>query len=232
MRPLFRPVALTGLVVVLLSLGTATAAKLITGKDIANHSITGRDIKRNSVPLAALRGASTPATAGKDGAPGERGEPGIVGEPGPAGEPGLDRVSPLDGPIQSSIPPDPDPQFIGAPSEIDFADGDHGVIEATVGIGAEGEIDDPAKFSVGICVEEEGVATPIVEEGTDPGDPFGVSPTIAAGSRVAVTVSTPFVVLGEVEGLFGALLGPCVLNETGTPLDNNDRKVGYVLTSF
>lgn len=74
--------------------GTATAAKLITGKDIRNNSVTGKDIKNRSLGLGdlkagardALRGAT--GATGASGAKGDTGAPGAPGAPGAKGEPG------------------------------------------------------------------------------------------------------------------------------------------------
>lgn len=94
--------------------GTATAASLITGKQIKNSTITAADIKANSIPgsdirngslagtdlknntisaakltaaaKAELKGAVGPAgAAGAPGAPGAAGAPGATGPTGPAG---------------------------------------------------------------------------------------------------------------------------------------------------
>ena len=79
---------------------SATAATLITGKDIRNGSITAKDIKRGSITKARLsrtiRGqlaqvgaqggppaVSIPGPAGAAGAPGAKGDKGDTGTPGP-----------------------------------------------------------------------------------------------------------------------------------------------------
>ena len=89
-------------------------------------------------------------------------------------------------------------------------------------------IDDKSKFAVSICVGDETEVVPLDEE--ESGD-FGVSPIIVKDDRVTVTVSTGFFVEGTAGETFGALLGPCVLNETGTALNDNDRAMGYVMVS-
>ena len=74
--------------------GSATAATLVSGKQIKNSSVTGADIKRGSIPpedLSArarqvLRG--TPGPAGATGAPGPAGPAGPEGPAGPAGAAG------------------------------------------------------------------------------------------------------------------------------------------------
>ena len=48
---------------------------------------------------------------------------------------------------------------------------------------------------------------------------------------MTTTVSSGFFVSGPAGESFTALLGPCVLNETGTALNDNDRAMGYVMVS-
>ena len=55
-RRIKSPLVLGALIVLSLSVGVAGAAKLITGKDIKDHSITGKDIKKGSLPLSVLKG--------------------------------------------------------------------------------------------------------------------------------------------------------------------------------
>ncbi len=86
--------------------GTATAAKLITGKQIKNGSLTGADVRNRSLSGADLRNGTVglnkltakaratllrgaPATtAGKDGAQGAPGPAGPAGPQGPKGDAG------------------------------------------------------------------------------------------------------------------------------------------------
>src|SRR4029079_1759139 len=63
---------------------TATAAQLITGKQIKNGSITGKDLERGTVTKKRLSGAVR-AELAKQGA---RGPAGPVGPKGDKGEPG------------------------------------------------------------------------------------------------------------------------------------------------
>ena len=101
-RPTSMLVAL--LAVVLACAGTATAAKLLTGKDIKNSSLTAADIKDSSLTgkdirngslgaaelssaaVKALKGVSGPAGAnGTNGAPGSKGDKGDTGAKGERG---------------------------------------------------------------------------------------------------------------------------------------------------
>jgi hypothetical protein len=220
------PLLLGVLIVVLLSVGVAGAAKLITGKDIANHSITGKDIKKGSVPLTALKRVP----AGATGPRGAKGDPGLVGTPGADGADGVSaiaEVAPLNSAIAASITPGAALKFVGNPAEIVAFTGDRGVIESTVTVGTTGAtIDDKAKFALSICVDEGGGLFAL-EGGAD----FGVSPVLATNDRVAVTVSSGFYVEGEPGEASAAEVGACVLNETASSLDNNDRTSGYVLIS-
>lgn len=79
------------------SAGTATAAKLLTGKNIANSSLTGADVKNGSLGTAdlssaaksALKGATGPAgPAGPAGAAGAQGLQGPKGDKGDQGDVG------------------------------------------------------------------------------------------------------------------------------------------------
>jgi hypothetical protein len=215
------PLLLGVVIVMLLSVGVAGAAKLITGKDIKNHSITGKDIKKGSLPLSVLKGK--PPT-------GQKGETGIVGakgSTGPAGVSAITEVVALGGPIAASIAPSSTLTFVGEPAEVTVFTGDQGLVEATVTVGtAVAPIDDPAKFAVTICVGEGSEI-----EALDKSEELHVSPTIAKDERVTTTVSSGFFVSGPAGESFTALLGPCVLNDTGTALNKNDRSMGFVMVS-
>jgi hypothetical protein len=82
--------AMTILVVVLAVGGTATAARLITGKDIRNNSITGKDIRNKSLTAADFRGsvAGAPGATGPEGPQGPGGATGPGGPTGPSGTTG------------------------------------------------------------------------------------------------------------------------------------------------
>lgn len=69
--------------VVLAGAGSATAARVITGKQIKNSSITGADVKNRSLRRGDFRPGELPAGArGPQGAPGAQGPPGAAGAPG------------------------------------------------------------------------------------------------------------------------------------------------------
>ncbi|MBA2347266.1 MAG: collagen-like protein [Solirubrobacterales bacterium] len=78
--------------------GTATAAKLITGKqvknssltgaDVRNSSLTGADLRNGSVGAADLSSAAKSAISGAPGAQGTAGAPGVAGAKGETGAPG------------------------------------------------------------------------------------------------------------------------------------------------
>ena len=70
---------------VVLGVGSAAAADLITGKDVANGSLTGRDIKNKSLSKKDIRGRLQ-GPAGPAGPPGAPGPPGPPG-PSPPGNP-------------------------------------------------------------------------------------------------------------------------------------------------
>jgi len=218
------PLVLAALIVMVLSVGVAGAAKLITGKDIKNHSITGKDIKKGSLPLSVLKGR--PPT-GQQGPKGETGIVGAKGSTGPGGAAAITEVLALGGPIAPSIPSSPSPAFVGNPAEVTVFSGDQGLIEATVTVGTSvADIDDTAKFALTICVGAGSEVEPL-----DESEELRVSPTIAKDTRVTTTVSSGFFVSGPAGESFTALLGPCVINDTGTALDDNDRSMGYVMVS-
>jgi hypothetical protein len=100
--------------------GTATAAKLITGKDIARSTITGKHVKNGSLtpadfngPMIGPQGPEGPrgmtgprgpvGAAGDDGPKGDqgpkgdKGDKGEQGERGPQGSPGKDGLNGKDG---------------------------------------------------------------------------------------------------------------------------------------
>ena len=87
--------------------GSATAASLITGKDVKNNSLTGADIKnlrcgdfekkararicgaqQTAASLQTTAGSTQPASNGRDGAPGPKGDQGKQGDKGEKGDRG------------------------------------------------------------------------------------------------------------------------------------------------
>lgn len=83
-----RPSGVVALLALVLALaGTATAAKVITGKQVRNESLTGKDVKDGSLGAAdfsgSVQGARGPA--GESGPAGPAGPAGPQGPAGPAG---------------------------------------------------------------------------------------------------------------------------------------------------
>ena len=86
----------------LVGAGTATAAKMITGADVANGTLTGADIMNGTVKKKDLSDgakASLQGAAGPAGAIGPAGPAGPEGPAGPAGKDGVRTATP------SSTPP-------------------------------------------------------------------------------------------------------------------------------
>jgi hypothetical protein len=97
-----RSIALVCATVLVTSAATATAASLITGKDVKNGSLTGADIKKDSVQLNRLSkgtqniikraslsgGATTPGGQGENGRNGTNGSNGSNGQNGDKGDRG------------------------------------------------------------------------------------------------------------------------------------------------
>jgi hypothetical protein len=90
------PLLLVGIGLLLTFCGSATAAHLITGKQIKDSSITSVDLRDAGVGGADVQDRSVAAadldrlvTPGGTGAPGERGAPGGRGPSGPSGTAGI-----------------------------------------------------------------------------------------------------------------------------------------------
>src|SRR3954468_22064769 len=108
----FRPATvIVAVAVLVLALGgTATAAKLITSRDVADNSLTGADIKAGSLDRSdlsasarrALQGAAGPRGAAgatrATGRPAARGASGTAGATGPAGPAGATGATGATGP--------------------------------------------------------------------------------------------------------------------------------------
>jgi len=93
--PVHRSIALVCVTALVVSGATATAASLITGKDVKNNSLTGKDIKRRSIQMSDLNrslqrkiraGLTNPV--GTPNTPGAQGENGARGPQGPRGQAG------------------------------------------------------------------------------------------------------------------------------------------------
>jgi hypothetical protein len=80
--------------VVLATAGTATAARLITGKEIKNGTIPGKDLSRKvRAKLATVTAAGVPGPQGPKGDAGAAGADGADGAPGTNGVSGYEMVS-------------------------------------------------------------------------------------------------------------------------------------------
>ena len=106
--------------------GTATAARLISGKQIRNNSITGTDVKNKSLSPSDFRGSVA----------GERGPAGPAGAAGAPGAPGLAGVHQVDGP-STSYPPG----AYGGSARAQCPPG-----EVVIGTGFNGPMGDPGVF--------------------------------------------------------------------------------------
>jgi hypothetical protein len=80
--------------------GTATAARLITGKQVKDGSITGKDVKNRSLSASDFKGSlrgpagpkGDPGAQGATGPQGPRGLQGLKGDEGDPGAPGSARA--------------------------------------------------------------------------------------------------------------------------------------------
>ena len=77
--------------------GTATAASLITGKQVKNGSLTGKDIKKRSIGPKQLNKKAKAALKGANGAAGAKGDKGDKGDPGAPGAQGVQGVQGIQG---------------------------------------------------------------------------------------------------------------------------------------
>lgn len=74
--------------VVAMCAATATAATLITGKQVKNGSLTGKDVKPKSLAVKHLSDKAVSSLKGQAGPKGEKGDTGAPGATGAAGTPG------------------------------------------------------------------------------------------------------------------------------------------------
>ncbi|MFI5027602.1 MAG: collagen-like protein [Solirubrobacterales bacterium] len=223
------------LTVVLLSIGTASAAKLITGKDVANHSLTGADIKAHSLPLSVLQTAphgqagpaGTPGARGDAGPKGEAGVQGLEGHAGPTGPAAITELVTLNSQIATEIASSAQFAFLGTPATLSLAEGDAGQVNASVTIGStKGTINSRTDFQLTVCASIEGKPLePLETEEEEKEGIIGISPTIS--QRTAIPVSSGFAVVGE----FEAEIGPCFINATGIELNDNGRVFGDVIVA-
>jgi hypothetical protein len=115
--------------------GTATASKLITGKDIRNGSVTGKDIRKGSISENRLSrglrakigrtisGSPVPGQVGARGPAGPRGAQGPKGAQGLKGDPGPKRSSGNWGVINRNTIGSPSSELRSGPFEPPHGDG-------------------------------------------------------------------------------------------------------------
>jgi hypothetical protein len=98
---LFRIIAVIAVVAMLLGAGGATAAQVITGKQIKNNSVTGKDIRNESLTRSDFKGSvrGPRGPAGPQGSQGVAGAPGAQGPAGPRGAAGATSVIVRSGPV-------------------------------------------------------------------------------------------------------------------------------------
>ena len=96
-RPRFRPspgTVIACIALVVACTGTATAATVITGKQIENNSVTTKDVKNKSLRAGDFRpGTLLRGPDGAAGATGPQGPQGAQGATGAPGLSGLERIS-------------------------------------------------------------------------------------------------------------------------------------------
>jgi hypothetical protein len=113
--------ALLGMLLVGLSGATATAAKRITGHDVANSSLTGKDLRNSSITGADIKNRSLDARDLRGSIRGPQGPTGPTGPPGPASLGTLRRVT---GP-ETALPAatvDPNTGFVTPSTALAIAD--------------------------------------------------------------------------------------------------------------
>jgi hypothetical protein len=134
--------------------GTATAALMVSGSNIADGTITAKDIKRGTLgtrqlsakSIRSLRGQpgehGLPGAPGPAGPAGPQGVKGDPGEPGPTGPPGLQGETGPRGPSFAKFVSRPDgPVSVPANTSTNIATitglRDKNVVTAKVSVGAE-----------------------------------------------------------------------------------------------
>ena len=104
--PMHRSIALVCVTAMVVSGATATAASLITGKNVKNGSLTGADIKKKSIPMGDLskstqtmirKGLTSPTSLSGGSAPGNQGESGSAGAAGANGTNGANGTAGANG---------------------------------------------------------------------------------------------------------------------------------------
>ena len=224
--------------IALLSIGTATAARLISGGEIAKHTITGRNVKLHSLSLSDLKSpaagpAGPPGPSGAKGEPGQKGDRGLTGSEGPVGPAAITELAPLNSPVAAEIAPDAQFAFVGNPATVLVGEGGSGTATASVTIGStEATIDDELDFALTVCASVEGAPiVPLETEEEEKTGKVGISPTLTLNQRTAVPLASGFAVNGEFEGLAEVEVGPCLMNATATKLNDNGRVIGDVIVA-
>lgn len=87
----------TSLMLVVSFAGGATAAKLITGKQIKDNTITTRDVKNRTLKVRDFKANTRARLTGPEGPRGQQGPQGDPGVPGLDGESGLPGADGVDG---------------------------------------------------------------------------------------------------------------------------------------
>jgi hypothetical protein len=113
-------VAAAAAVAFVLSGGLATAARMITGRDLAPGTITSRELARGSVSTAKLSRSAKRSLRGPRGLRGAAGERGAAGAAGPAGAAGAQGPQGPQGPA-------------GAAGSFDFVDASGSVVGPALG---------------------------------------------------------------------------------------------------
>ena len=85
---MFRRTLIAVVAILAITGGTATAAKLITGKNVKNESLTGKDVKNGSLGAKELSSAARASLKGQTGATGAQGAKGDAGAKGEKGDKG------------------------------------------------------------------------------------------------------------------------------------------------
>jgi hypothetical protein len=194
MKPLFRrpsPAMIVALIALFVGMaGSATAATMLTGKNIKNGTITGADIKNKSIStkdlfaraIKSLKGDSV--GKGSDGAPGKNGAPGQNGVPGPQGPQGVPGPQGPAGPSQSIVDnfaEDPDPNAEKTVLEVQVPPGSY-TTQMNLAVTPNGPI-----AELNCKLRAPGDASPVL---------LGYTGTMFLGNNPGVNIDERFISLG------------------------------------